>query len=144
MKHKKPILISIAILIVIVLSIPIFYIGTFLFSGAESSRENAVLVKKFINIPTSEHERLISFSQNIEQGEYGEQPTDKAGVPAEFQSFGFYRLLVEETRVRAFLYSSFDSGGEAVVDWSNPSQPTITFVEGDYADIITKVYPKEK
>ena len=142
MKFKKCILVTASLVILALLAIPIYHLGLFMFSGVEAARENADKAECFINLPATEHERLISLSQNIGQGTYGDRDIDAAEVPAEFQAFGFYRLIVEDTQARAFLYSSFDSGGEAVVNWSNPDQPTINFVEGDNGNIITKVFPK--
>ena len=113
-------------------------------------------VEIFSNLPTSEHERLIEISKEFHAEQY---EADKyilystntvlasSGhekmLPQEFIDFGFYKAKLGESKFIGRMYWLVDSGGEAEVDWSNTSQPTITFFQGTGRDLITKVYPKE-
>ncbi len=108
--------------------------------------------EKFINLPASEHERLIEISRRFhaekyEEGKYPVFSKTSDGydeiLPQEFVDFGFNKVRLGESKVIGQMYWLVDSGGDAEIDWSNPSQPTITFFQGDGRDIITKVYPKE-
>lgn len=126
-----------------VMAIPVFQGILFVILGAGASRENVIKTEKFIKLPPLAHRHLIEISQEMDEGFYGEIPASTVDIPDEFKEFGFYGLWVEENRLTGFLYSSFDSGGKAVVDWSTSNNPTIVFVEGDYDDIITKVYPSD-
>ena len=124
-----------------------------------STMQDRAKVDRFVNRPVAEHEQLIAISKKFhaekfktsESGmTYSTDPTRVSVgqaeelLPDEFTNFGFDEVSLKESKLIGHLYYSFDSGGDAVIDWSNQSEPTITVVEGDYGDIITKVYPKEK
>jgi hypothetical protein len=143
MTTKKKIIIAVVATALAIAAIPVFQGVLFVILGAGVSRENAIKTETFIKLPRSEHQHLIEISKKMDEGFYGEIPASTVALPDEFKRFGFYGLWVQENCLTGFLYSSFDSGGKAVVDWSTSNNPTIVFVEGDYDDIITKVYPKE-
>ena len=152
----------IALSLVIIINLPIYYFmlhPIFRIMVYEHKQEKAQqrTVEKFLNLPVSEHERLIEISKKLHEEEYRfpyhhkSYTTDAASIsngfakqlPSEFVDFGIHDAsLSTNDSLRGHLCYSYGHEAWVVVDWSDPNQSTIQVEQDDPEVFIIPVYPK--
>ena len=114
-------------------------------------------VEKFLNLPASEHERLIEISKKLYEEEYTTPHRQKSftthaatvsngyakQLPEEFTEFEIYSAsLNTNDSLRGQLCYSYGHEAWVVVDWSDPNQPTIRVEQDGLENPIISAYPK--
>ena len=115
----------------------------FMFVAIQGSYENAQKKKELTSRTTEQFEHLIEICKHLasEYQEYTYLDTESNPcLPADLKDFGFYNAMIQKEKVTMGLFSSFDSGGQVVCDWSGTEKVKLYLVEGDYGDIITPIY----
>ena len=118
-----------------------------MFVAIQDSYENAQKKKEFTSRTTEQFEHLIEICKHLtiqyQEHTYLDAESNPC-LPAGLKDFGFYNAMIQKEKVTMGLFSSFDSGGQVVCDWSGTEEVKLYLVEGDYGDIITLIYKTTK
>jgi len=148
--------------LVIIAMIPIYYfminpLFEIMVNEHKLAKAQRLTVEKFINLPTSEHERLIEISKKLYEEKYSTPYRQKSYtthaasisngfaklLPDEFADFEIYEVSISTNdSLRGQLCYSYGHEAWVVVDWSDPNQPTIRVEQDGLENPIISAYPK--